>query len=353
MADFIEFSGGGKDVAKSALLPQGARKSEERNPWKRLLADAVRDPDELLRLLNLPASLLEGARAAAKRFPLLVPHGFLARMKPGDPDDPLLRQVLPLGAEETNVKGYTPDPLAEAKATVLPGLIQKYAGRALLVTSGACAVNCRYCFRRHFPYGDIPKGLFAWRPAISRIAADPSVREVILSGGDPLVLTDDALERLAKELAMIPHVKRLRVHSRLPIVIPERVDEYLIGWLRGTRLLPIMVVHANHPAELSGKCADALERFVHAGIPVLNQAVLLKGVNDDADTLAELCERLIDLRVTPYYLHHLDQVQGAAHFAVSESRGREIMADLRSRLPGYAVPRYVKEVPGGSSKVLL
>jgi EF-P beta-lysylation protein EpmB len=324
--------------------------------WKRSLAEAVRDPCELLALLDLPGSLLEAARSAARAFPLVVPGSFIDRMRRGDPDDPLLRQVLPLGAEEVGVEeaakdGYVSDPIGDGPATLLPGLLQKYEGRVLLIAAGACAVNCRYCFRREYPYGETPRGLEAWRPAIERIAADSTITEVILSGGDPLVLTDPALTRLAEALAQVAHVKRLRIHTRLPIVIPERVTAELIAWLRGTRLTPVVVVHSNHPAELVGACADALERLVDHGVPVLNQAVLLRGVNDDAATLVRLCERLVELRVLPYYLHQLDPVRGAAHFHVSEARGLELVAQLRRKLPGYAVPRYVRDVAGESSKI--
>jgi EF-P beta-lysylation protein EpmB len=222
-----------------------------------------------------------------------------------------------------------------------------------MVTTGACAVHCRYCFRRHYPYSEGPRSLAEWEPAIERLAADSSIDEVLLSGGDPLTLVDSWLARLAERLASIGHLRRLRIHTRLPIVIPERVCDELIAWLRGTRLTPIMVVHANHPAEISEEVAAALGRLVDAGVPVLNQAVLLSGVNDDADALAELCRRLVDLRVMPYYLHQLDRVAGAAHFEVPEATGRRLVAELRRRLPGYAVPRYVRETPGEASKTLL
>jgi EF-P beta-lysylation protein EpmB len=324
---------------------------EKSNDWKRALADAVRDPDELIDLLQLPENLRKPARRAASRFPLVVPRDFLARMRPGDSHDPLLRQVLPLGVEEDEVEGYGSDPVGESGASLLPGLIQKYEGRVLLVATGTCAINCRYCFRREFPYTDVPRGLEAWRPALERIAGDPTLTEVILSGGDPLVLTDTSLKELAAALAAIPHLKRLRIHSRLPIVIPERVTESLLKCLQGTRLNPILVVHANHPAEIAGACARALSKLIDAGLPVLNQSVLLRGVNDDADTLVELSERLMELRVLPYYLHQLDPIRGAAHFHVDESRGLEIIAELRRRLPGYAVPRYVHEVPGATNKI--
>ncbi len=320
--------------------------------WRRAFRLAVRDPDELIDLLGLPEDAREPARRAARLFPLAVPREYVARMRPGDPADPLLRQVLPLDAETAPpAEGFVADPVGDLDAVEAPGLIRKYRGRALLVAAGTCAINCRYCFRRHFPYGGVPRRLEAWAPALERIAGDPSLREVILSGGDPLVLEDRVLGRLAERLAAIGHVRRLRVHSRLPVVLPSRVNPPLLEWLTGTRLTPIVVVHANHPAELAGECAEALGRLVDAGVPVLNQAVLLRGVNDDAETLAHLCERLADLRVIPYYLHQLDPVAGAAHFRVAERRGLEIVAELRRRLPGYAVPRFVREVPGAESKV--
>jgi EF-P beta-lysylation protein EpmB len=321
--------------------------------WKRALAEAVRDPDELIDLLGLPETCREPARRAARLFPLVVPRGFIARMRRGDPADPLLRQVLPLGEEGIDVEGFTADPVGDLAAEAAPGLLRKYDGRALLIAAGKCAVNCRYCFRRSYPYDEAPRGLAAWMPAIRAIEEDPSVREVILSGGDPLVLPDPALAALAAGLEAVPHLKRLRVHSRLPIVIPERVTGALIAWLRGTRLAPIMVVHSNHPAEIDAACAGALARLVDAGIPVLNQAVLLRGVNDDAEALFRLSERLIDLRVIPYYLHQLDPVRGGAHFRVSEERGIEIVRELERRLPGYAVPRYVRELPGAPGKMAI
>jgi EF-P beta-lysylation protein EpmB len=311
----------------------------------------VRDVGELCRLLQLPAEFESRASSAVKDFPLFVPRPFLARIRPADTADPLLRQVLPVEAETLAVEGFTSDPVDDRSATIEPGLLGKYAGRVLMVTTGACAVHCRYCFRRHFPYQTTPKSLDAWERAIEQIEADASVHEVILSGGDPLMLVDDLLAALAERLAQVPHLRRLRVHTRLPIVIPERVNDELLGWLTGTRLTPIVVVHANHPAEIDEAVAAALGRLIDAGVPVLNQAVLLRGVNDSIDTLAELCERLVDLRVIPYYLHQLDRVAGAAHFEVPVAEGRKIMAELKSRLPGYAVPRYVQEIAGRSHKV--
>jgi L-lysine 2,3-aminomutase len=319
--------------------------------WQQVVKEAVRDVGELCRLLELPGEFEHRASMAVKGFPLFVPRPFLARIRRADMADPLLRQVLPLEAETLATEGFTPDPIDDRSATLEPGLLSKYAGRVLMVTTGACAVHCRYCFRRHFPYQESPKSLAAWQPAIGQIAADASIHEVILSGGDPLMLVDDLLAPLADRLAQIPNLRRLRVHTRLPIVIPERVNVELLDWLTGTRLTPIVVVHANHPAEIDDAAAAALGRLIDAGVPVLNQAVLLRGVNDSVDTLAELCERLVDLRVIPYYLHQLDRVAGAAHFEVPVAEGRKIMAELKSRLPGYAVPRYVQEIPGHGHKV--
>ena len=321
--------------------------------WKRSLSTAVRDSDELIDLLSLSDELREPARRLSAEFPLVVPRSYVSRMTPGDPRDPLLLQVLPLHVEENQVAGFNRDPVGELPARRAPGLIQKYRGRALLVVTGTCAVHCRYCFRRHYPYEETPAGITAWQPAIEALERDPSIGEVILSGGDPLVLTDRVLSRLVDRLEAIPHLRRLRIHSRLPIVIPERVDASLLAWLTSTRLAPWVVVHANHAREIDSLCGSALKRLVDAGIPVLNQAVLLRGINDDADTQAALSERLMDVKVIPYYLHQLDPVEGAAHFHVPESRGVEIVEELRRRLPGFGVPRYVREVAGEASKIEL
>ena len=321
--------------------------------WRQAFKDAVRDPAELCRRLDLPMEIGQRAKAAAGEFPLVVPHGFIARMRPGDPHDPLLRQVLPLDEELLPVAGFGFDPVAEAAAELAPGVLQKYAGRALMVATGTCAVHCRYCFRRHFAYETTPARSGQWDEVIDAIRHEPSIHEVLLSGGDPLSLVDETLAELAEQLAAVPHLRRLRLHTRLPIVIPERVTDELLSWLTGTRLTPIMVIHANHANELDSAVAFALANLVDAGVPVLNQTVLLRGVNDSPDVLAELCERLVDRRVIPYYLHQLDRVAGAAHFEVPIDRGREIMKELHARLPGYAIPRYVEEQPGAAGKIVL
>jgi EF-P beta-lysylation protein EpmB len=246
--------------------------------------------------------------------------------------------------------GFVLDAVDDHAARKAPGLLQKYAGRVLLMASGACAVNCRYCFRRHYPYSEEPRRLDDWEPALDAIERDTSIHEVILSGGDPLTLPDERFQLLIERLEQIDHLTRLRIHSRLPIVLPDRVNAKLIDQLRNTRLQPVMVVHANHPNEIAGDCAEALRRLVRAGIPTLNQAVLLRGVNDDVAALAELCERLINVGVMPYYLHLLDRVVGTGHFEVPEATAVELTAALRSRLPGYAVPQLVREIAGELSK---
>ena len=286
-------------------------------------------------------------------FPLFAPLEYIRRMQPGDPGDPLLRQVLPVARELDDVPGYLADPVDDTAATRRPGLLQKYPGRVLIVATPTCAVHCRYCFRRHFDYDTTPRTMDDWQPALDQISGDPTIQEVVLSGGDPLTLPDARLEWLIERLQSIPHLRRLRLHTRLPIVIPQRVTDELVTCLRATRLTPVVVVHANHAAELDEDVAQALAQLVDAGIPVLNQSVLLRGVNDAADTLIALSLRLLDLRVLPYYLHQLDQVAGAAHFHVPIERGRELIAAMRCQLPGYAVPRYVREEPGRASKTLL
>ena len=320
----------------------------DRPAWQSALAEAVRDPAELCRLTGLDPSLAEEARLAAGGFPLLVPRPYLARIRRGDPADPLLAQVLPRALEQAETPGFTADPLGETEAQCIPGVLGKYPGRLLIVATGACGVHCRFCFRRHFAYPQI-----SWESAIDRLAGEQSVEEVILSGGDPLILPDEQLTQIANRLAAIPHVRRLRLHTRLPIVIPDRVTDGLLACLRATRLTPLMVVHVNHPAELDDAVAAALGRLIDAGVPVLSQSVLLRGVNDDVGVLTALFRRLVDLRVMPYYLHQLDAVAGAAHFEVPVAVGKQLIAQLRALLPGYAVPRYVRETRGAAGKSAL
>lgn len=320
--------------------------------WRRELAAAIRDPAELARRLDLPAGTADGGAHGA--FRTLVPRSFMARMDRGDPGDPLLRQVLPSARElEAQPARYVTDPLAEAGARRAPGLLVKYQGRALIVTSGACAVHCRYCFRRHYPYaGDNPRR-GEWQAALDAIAADPGLEEVILSGGDPLMLDDAELAQLAARLGDIPHLRSLRMHTRLPVVLPARVDEALLGWMRRSRLPVTVVIHANHAREIDDPVRTACARLRTACRFLLNQSVLLSGVNDDVETLAGLSRALFEAGVLPYYLHVPDAVSGTAHFDVSEARAKQLIAGLRARLPGYLVPRLAREVPGASGKDIL
>jgi EF-P beta-lysylation protein EpmB len=274
-------------------------------------------------------------------------------MRPGDPLDPLLLQVLPRPAERVEVAGFSADPLEEHASLAAPGLVQKYAGRVLLLTTGGCAINCRYCFRREFPYAESGATQAGIEAALETLAADDTVEEAILSGGDPLLLDDDRIARLVARLEAMPHIRRLRIHSRLPIVLPSRVTDALMATLSRTRLTCVVVVHANHPAELDATVAAAMARLADARVILLNQAVLLAGVNDSVEVLKALSERLVDLRVVPYYLHLLDRVQGTAAFEVDEASARKLHERLRAMLPGYAVPRLAREVPGEPAKVWL
>jgi EF-P beta-lysylation protein EpmB len=316
--------------------------------WQRELAAAIRTPAALCAALDLDPATVAADTAG---FPLLVPRGFVARMRRGDPTDPLLLQVLPRPEEAVPVAGFTADPVGEAEAVAAAGLVRKYAGRALLLVTGGCAVHCRYCFRREFPYAEHGAHAAGLEAAIATIAADATLTEVILSGGDPLLVDDGRLATIIDAVAAIPHVRRLRIHTRLPIVLPERVTPDLAGLLGGCRLTVVVVVHANHPAELDATVAAALRRLAVAPAMLLNQAVLLAGVNDSVDVLSALSERLVELGVVPYYLHLLDRVRGAAHFEVPEPQARELHRRLRDTLPGYAVPRLVREVPGEPAKV--
>ncbi|WP_246146753.1 EF-P beta-lysylation protein EpmB [Rubripirellula lacrimiformis] len=316
--------------------------------WQTAMKRAIRRSNQLRAAVGLPVTAEPHAEAD---FPTFAPLEYVRRMIPGDPHDPLLRQVLPIAAEDqTDQPGFSSDPVGDMGALVAGGLLHKYHGRALVVTTGACGVHCRYCFRREFPYSESGSQNQDYAPAIEYLSRKTDIDEVILSGGDPLTLVDDKIDRLLSQLEAIPHLRRLRIHSRMPIVIPQRITELLVRRLRQSRLATWMVVHANHPAELDHHVIDACGRLVDAGIPVLNQAVLLRGVNDDADTLESLCRRLVDHRIQPYYLHQLDRVTGAAHFEVSEAEGQSLVDTLRTRLPGYAVPTYVIEQSGQASK---
>ncbi|MBE0438694.1 MAG: EF-P beta-lysylation protein EpmB [Gammaproteobacteria bacterium] len=321
--------------------------------WQIELANTIKDPIELLAKLGLSGELDAIPPDLIMGFPLRVPHSYFEKMRYGDKNDPLLRQVFPLIDESIEQQGFVHDPVGDHTAITSPGILQKYNGRALLLTTGACAIHCRYCFRRHFPYSDSNPLASQWQTTLDTLKADRSINEVIFSGGDPLTLSDTKLAPLVEQLDAIPHIKRLRIHTRLPIVIPSRVDHALLQWISTTRLQVVMVIHSNHANEIGDDVALALTRLQAAGCMLLNQAVLLKGVNDSADSLVELSERLSDVHVMPYYLHLLDRVAGASHFDVSEHKGIELITQIRARLPGYLVPRLVREQQGETSKTII
>jgi L-lysine 2,3-aminomutase len=318
--------------------------------WQQLWRDSVRDPRELLLLLGLEGAIPDISEAAAQQFPLRVPRGFVAKMRHGDPGDPLLRQVLPLDDEMKPMPGFTFDAVGDGAAKAASGVIRKYRGRALLVTTGSCAVHCRYCFRRHFDYASETAAADHWREAIELIRADAGIDEVILSGGDPWSLSTAKLTELTDALADVPHLKRLRVHTRLPVVLPERVDAPLLAWMRGLPWPVTVVLHANHANEIDCSVEQACRALRETGATLLNQAVLLRGVNDSVDALAALSERCHEAGVLPYYLHQLDRVQGSAHFEIGDDEARQLHAALAARLSGYLVPRLVREVAGDPGK---
>lgn len=324
--------------------------TRQRSPsrWQADMASAITHPLELVTELGLDPALVAPAEAAGTTFRLRVPRSYVSRMRRGDVNDPLLRQILPLGAELADASDYTADPLGEHAALRAPGLLQKYKGRALLITTSACAVHCRYCFRREYPYSAT-----RLNEALNEIASDSSIEEVILSGGDPLSLSDARLASLTDEIQRIPHVRRLRVHTRQPVVLPSRVDAGLTEWLTQLRLPVVFVLHVNHANEIDADVRAACALLRDSGVTLLNQTVLLRGINDDAGVLADLSRALFEAGVLPYYLHVLDHVRGAAHFDVPEERARLIAGQLAAQMPGYLVPRLAREIYGAPAKVTL
>ncbi len=322
-----------------------------KNPWQKALIEAITDPKELLEVLELPHDLLSEMINASKLFPLKVPRSYMARMQKGNRHDPLLLQVLPIDLEEKEVNGYAKDPLEEKKYNPVPGLLHKYKSRVLLTMTGVCGVHCRFCFRRHFPYNDNNPGKSGWNDVISYIANDTSIHEVILSGGDPLAMNDHLLSDFTEKLAEIPHLKRLRIHTRMPIVIPERVNDELITWISQLSLKTTVVIHCNHTNEIDADVKLGLAKLAQSGALLLNQSVLLKNINDNVETLCELSENLFAAGVLPYYLHVLDKVQGAAHFDIDRDTAKQLHVELTARLSGYLVPRLVKTTPGAPAKL--
>jgi EF-P beta-lysylation protein EpmB len=320
--------------------------------WQVALRQAVSSVEELHRLLQLDTGEPENS-LDAREFPLRVPHSFIRRMETGNRNDPLLRQVLPVHEEWHDTPGFQRDPLGEREGMAIPGLLHKYNGRALLTLTGACAVHCRYCFRRHFPYGEANPAAAHWDAALAYLEGHEEISEIILSGGDPLALPDTRLGELARRLAAISHVSTLRIHTRLPVVLPERIDDCLLAWLGDHPQRTVLVMHCNHPNEIDDTVIGRMRELRQAGVTLLNQSVLLKGINDEAVTLTRLSEALFESGILPYYLHQLDRVQGGAHFEVDDTTARRLMDKLHATLPGYLVPRLVREIPGASGKQLL
>ncbi len=323
--------------------------------WQKDMQEAFRTLDSLLRFVELDPAGNPEAMSSDPAFPILIPKSFAARMAKGNPRDPLLLQVLPLARENRNEPGFNPDAVGDLPAQIVPGLLHKYASRALMMVSHQCAVHCRYCFRREFPYGDLPRGQAGWDEAWAYLDKTVEVDEIVLSGGDPLFLDNRRLERILDRALQIPHIHTIRFHTRLPIVLPSRVEPGLLALLQSAaeRKTVVVVVHANHGNEIDAECGRALDALRGSGAVLLNQAVLLAGINDDAVTLAELSRALLRHGTLPYYLHQLDRVTGTAHFEVAEDRGRALIAELRGKLPGYAVPRYVRETAGEPHKTPL
>ncbi len=328
------------------------RKEGNKKSWQQQLNEGFSGIDALCRHLNIAATDIPHIEEI-RHFPLKVPLSFVECMERGNPDDPLLRQVIPLRDEMSVVPGFSPDPVGDLNAIAETGVLQKYHGRALLIVTGACAINCRYCFRRNFPYGEVQMTPKIQEKALAYISSHEDIGEVILSGGDPLLLNDVKLSALFRRLDEIPHLFRIRIHSRLPVVLPARINEGLLDILSRSGKKIVLVLHANHSRELSSEVERACESLTRCAVTLLNQSVLLKGVNDSDIALCDLSERLFSLGVLPYYLHLLDKAQGTAHFEVGEERAVVLMQQIKTRLPGYLVPKLVKEVAGAPNKLTI
>jgi L-lysine 2,3-aminomutase len=318
--------------------------------WQKQLAQAIRQPNELLDYVGLMADSIGYSRESIDQFPVRVPHAFADRIQRNNPDDPLLRQVFPYLDEELVAEGFVNDPLAESNVQPVQGLLQKYNSRVLSITTGACAIHCRYCFRRHFPYQDSSASGIHLKQSLEYIESDKSIKEVILSGGDPLTLSDHRLIELCHSLSQIEHVKRIRFHTRIPVVLPARLSKELIKKLSRTSKSIIFVLHINHANEIDDAVINNIKLLRHFNIMVLNQSVLLKGINDDLQSLINLSERLVENQVTPYYLHLLDPVSGAAHYDVDSQTAQQLISEMHASVSGYLVPKLVKEEAGKEGK---
>ncbi len=323
----------------------------KQKPWQDALKNLITKPEVLFQRLNLDLSYLTAAKNAATLFPLKVSEHYLQQIRPGDFNDPLLKQILPIDLEFETAEGFTSDPLNEQQFNPMTGILHKYQSRILITVTKACAIHCRYCFRREFNYGANMPAKKSWESVIAYIKQHPEINEVIYSGGDPLSASDRHLQQLTQMLAKLAQIKRIRIHSRMPLLIPERITDDCVNWLsEHDTIQPIVVTHCNHPNELSSEVKQALERLREAKVTLLNQAVLLKGVNDDINTLIDLSEKLFSFGVLPYYIHLLDRVRGTRHFEVNENDALRIFAGLRAHLPGFLVPKLVRENAGETSK---
>ncbi len=333
-------------------MPHSSRRAQSQSTsWQEELASSFQNVEHLFEYLGLDARLLPPTQSASKTFPFKVTRSFAEKIEHGNINDPLLKQILPSTAELMNPPDFVDNPVGDLEAIATPGLLNKYHSRVLLITTGACAVNCRYCFRRNYPYSGNQLGISGRAEALRYIESRLEIKEVILSGGDPLVLANPGLEELIGAIAAIKHVKRLRIHTRIPSVLPARIDPELIRILKTTRLKTVIVTHINHPREIDERVRTAVASLLRAGVRVLNQAVLLKGINDDPKTLSELLETAFDTGIHPYYLHMLDRATGTSHFEVAEDYSLYLEETLRNNLPGYLLPRFVREVAGLPYKV--
>jgi EF-P beta-lysylation protein EpmB len=325
---------------------------QNRQIWQQELADGFSNIDEICKYLNIPLADNK-ATLSAINFPFRVPREFVDRMEKGNLNDPLLKQILPTVDEHIATPDFTHDPVGDLQSMTETGVIHKYQGRVLLITTGSCAINCRYCFRRNFPYGDFQLSSSKYIKAINYIESHQDISEVILSGGDPLLLNDQKLIGLIQKIESIPHIKRIRIHSRIPIVLPSRITTELCEYLLAVKKDIILVVHANHANELNDKVKFACKQLKSANITLLNQAVLLKGINNTVERLSTLHEKLFTFNIMPYYLHLLDKAAGTVHFEVSEDEGILLMNQIKKILPGYLVPKLVKELTGATNKIII
>lgn len=321
--------------------------------WSTELAQAIKSPSELIPLLGLSKTGLPPGLLAMESFRMLVPRPFVSRMEQGNPNDPLLKQVLADDIEMQPSPGYSKDPLDEGNHTPQKAIVHKYERRVLVITTGSCAVNCRYCFRRHFPYGDNQLAQKEWDSVFAYLEQHPEVNEVILSGGDPLMLKDSQLSKHIARFDALPQLTRLRIHTRLPIVIPSRINDELLDWVKASRLNIVMVLHSNHANEIDQTIAEKVTLLKQAGVTVLNQGVLLRGINDSVEAQVNLSEKLFAAGILPYYMFTFDPIEGGAHFDIDINEAQQLMGKVAQKLPGYLLPRLAKEIPGRPAKTVI